>query len=145
MPQLFICQRSNLFKMQYHLLADTLVSRLVGQLIRQTYRFPLWWCLWTVIRRPRDLTYFLKAMINSYHTLISKVYFSKVYFVKVYLCVLYPAQGRHPLPFCLFVFKVYKQSLTPLFYEVTKQIFGEKKLLKKGKNICRDILRQNSE
>ena len=37
-----------------------------------------------IVRRQCDMMYFLKAMTNSFQTLISKLYFSKVFFCKVY-------------------------------------------------------------
>ena len=48
------------------------------QLVANTFRFLLCRCLWTVTEPPktRDVIYFLKAMTNSFETLI---YFCKVY------------------------------------------------------------------
>ena len=37
-----------------------------------------------IVRRQCDMMYFLKAMTNSFQTLIPKLYFSKVFFCKVY-------------------------------------------------------------
>ena len=64
-------------------LEPTPVSWLVRWSVRNTFRFPLCRCLWSV-RRPQDVIYLLKAKTNSFQTLIFKVYFSKNVFRKVY-------------------------------------------------------------
>ena len=58
------------------------LPRSIGWLVRQWVTLSDFHC----VRRPRDVIYFLKAVTNSFQTLISKFFFPKYIFWKCILC-----------------------------------------------------------